>query len=265
MPQDAWKSEEPPHYEEACNLETSGYNPSTRDAWVPSEHPESTPAKTSPAMTSIYSLSPIPSVKSPCINGYEALSQAILEPERESSVSVPGSSCSTLETVLPTPKSFGHSETATMPSPTHFSAYPLKPAHEHEGHKRNLSRPMPIMMVKEPIGELSFARGTIIVKDSKGIEFALQCSQVEITPDTSSEKRGMMGYRIEGTALMNVNSPAGGLFQYEVPTSASTQGSQEASRNMLVVQSPPDPSTGFSLGGDKMQHSHCWPWDRNSS
>ena len=247
MPHDAREGEQPPYLDEACNLETLGCDPPNREAWVPSQSPNMTPAKTSPAMASIYSQSPIPSVKSPWTSAYDSLSREILDFVPVSSVSVPGSCSSILETVLPTPASLGYSETAIMPSSTDFMANTLKPAHDnHEGHKRTLSRPMPIMMVKEPIGELSFARGTIIVKDSKGIEFPLQCNQVKITADPSSEKTGMTGYRVEGTALMNVNSPAGGLFQYELPTSASTQGSQEISRNMLVMQSPPDHSTDFT-------------------
>lgn len=245
MPFDARENEKSLHHEEAYDSETLGYDPPNREAWAPSQSPDMTPAKTSPATVSIYSQSPVPSVKSPWASAYESLSRDILDLVPESSVSVPGSSSSTLETVLPTPTSLGYSETAIMPSPTDVMANPLKATDDHEGHKRTLSRPMPIMMVKEPIGDLNFARGTIIVKDSKDIEFPLQCSQVKITPETSS-KRGMTGYRIEGTALMNVNSPAGGLFQYEVPTSASTQGSQEISRNMLFMQSPPDPSTGFT-------------------
>lgn len=245
MSHDTRDREESPHHE-ARDWETLGYDPPNRETWVSSQSPDMTPAKTSPATVSIYSQSPIPSVKSPWTSAYDSLSRDILDLIPTSSVSVPGSSSYTLETVLPTPTSLGYSETKIMPSPTDFMANPLKAAHDDEGHKRNLSRPMPIMMVKEPIGDLSFARGTIIVKDSKGIEFPLQCTQVKITADSSSEKTGMTGYRIEGTALMNVDSPAGGLFQYEVPISASTQGSEEISRNMLVMQSPPDSSTGFT-------------------
>ena len=238
---DAREGEKSLHHEEAYDSETLGHDPPNREAWAPSQSPDMTPAKTSPATVSIYSQSPIPSVKSPWTSAYDSLSRDILDLVPASSVSVPRSCSSTLETVLPTPTSLGCSE--IMPSPTDLIANSLKPAHDHEGHKRNPSRPMPIMMVKEPIGELSFARGTIIVKDSKGIEFPLQCTQVKITADPSSEKTGMTGYRFEGTGLMNVNSPAGGLFQYEVPTSASTQGSQDIPRNM---QSPPNASTAFS-------------------
>ena len=245
MPHDARETVESLHHEEACDSERVGYDSPNREA-SPPQSPVLTPAKTSPATVSMYSQSPIPSVKSPWTSTYESLSRDILEPVPASSLPEPGSSSSILVTVLPTPTSLGHSETAIMPSPTDFMANPLQATHDLEGHKRTLSRPMPIMMVKEPMGDLSFARGTIIVKDSKGIEFPLQCTHVKITADPSSEKTGMTGYCIEGTALMNVDSPAGGLFQYEVPASASTQSSQGISRNMLIMQSPPDPSTGFT-------------------